>query len=577
MKNIIHNLIWIYKRCNKTLPLITLLIIIGSLGSLLSVGTALTTKKLIDSASYNNINEIKKWLIFFALLLLSHIAIDSIQSILSTYSSEKTKNKLQEQIYNHIIYSTWLNHKKYHSIEFLTRMTNDVDTITNLLVSVIPGIVSLFVMFVSSFIALLYISPNMAFVALAIFPFLILASKIYGRKLKQFYISIQKKQTEYNRFIQESFNNILIVKSFCLERSRINTLNNLQNEKLNLSIRKSYLSCISNGLLSLSSMLGYFIVFVWGSLTISNNGITSNFGNFTAMFQLFGNIQGPIYSLASFFPQFISACAAAERLIEVENIETENTPYIHHKSIKNQNANSNFDNNTVIKNEIAATCLNNISFDNVSYSYIKGTPVIENISLNINNGETIGLIGPSGQGKTTIIRLLLSLMSPEKGLIKINEMPLTVEHRDLISYVPQGNTLFSGTILENLKFGNPNATDEEIDDALKMSCSYDFVNTLENKINTVIGEKGAGISEGQAQRLTIARALLRKRPILILDEATSSLDPETELQVLNQIKNLNPKPTCIIITHRPSALEICDKVYRLENKHIITTSKELSI
>ena len=570
MKNIIHNLIWIYKRCKKTFPLIVLLIILGSLGSLLSVGTALITKKLIDSASSNNMDEVIKWIAMFALLLLLRIAINSVQSIVSTYSSEKTKNRLQEQLYNHILYSTWLNHKKYHSIELLTRMTNDTDAITNLLVSVIPSIISLLVMFVSSFTALLYISPLMAFVALAIFPFLILASKIYGRKLKQFYISIQKKQAEYNRFIQESFNNILIVKSFCLENSRINTLNTLQNEKLNLSIKKSYLSCISNGLLSLSSMLGYFVVFVWGSLTISANNIASSFGNLTAMFQLFGNIQAPIYSLASAFPQFISACAAAERLMEVENMKVEDVQFLKPRAIKNKNSYPVSYNNY---DEIAATVLNNISFDNVSYSYIKGTPILQDISLNIDNGETIGLIGPSGEGKTTIIRLLLSLISPENGSIKINGIPLTVKDRNLISYVPQGNTLFSGTILENLKFGNPDATDEQIDNALKMSRSYDFVNTLENNINTVIGEKGVGISEGQAQRLTIARALLRKRPILILDEATSSLDPETELQVLNQIKNLTPKPTCIIITHRPSALEICDKVYRLENKHITNTNK----
>ncbi|HCW54867.1 MAG TPA: ABC transporter ATP-binding protein [Clostridium sp.] len=563
MKNIIHNLIWIYKRCKKTFPLIILLIILGSLGSLLSVGTALITKKLIDSASSNNMDEVIKWITLFALLLLLRIVISSVQSIVSTYSSEKTKNRLQEQLYNHIIYSTWSNHKKYHSIELLTRMTNDTDAITNLLVAVIPGIISLFVMFASSFVALLYISPIMAVTALAIFPFLMLASKIYGRKLKQFYISIQKKQTECNRFIQESFNNILIVKSFCLETSRINTLNTLQNEKLNLSIKKSYLSCISNGLLSLSSMLGYFIVFAWGSLTITTTSTAANFGNLTAMFQLFQSIQAPIYSLASAFPQVISACAAAERLMEIESMEVENIRFLKPRSIKNKDLDSY--NNS---DEIAATTLNNISFNNVSYSYIKGTPILKDISLNIDNGETIGLIGPSGEGKTTIIRLLLSLISPENGSIKINGIPLTVKDRNLISYVPQGNTLFSGTILENLKFGNPDATDEQIDKALKMSCAYNFVNTLDCKLNTIIGEKGLGISEGQAQRLTIARALLRKRPILILDEATSSLDPETELKVLEELKNITPKPTCIIITHRPSALNICDKIYKLENKKI---------
>lgn len=567
MRKIISNYMWIFNKCRSTLPLIVLLIVLGSLSSLLSVGTAMITKNLIDAAGSDNSNAVVRWIIIFALFIIIRIILSSAQSITSTYCSEKTKNKLQEQLFNHIIYSKWLNHLKYHSIEFLTRITNDVDTITNLLVTTIPSIISLGVMFISSLAALLYISPIMALVALAIFPFLILASKIYGRKLKQFYIRIQKKQSEYNRFLQESFNNILIVKSFCLEKSRINTLNNLQYEKLNLSVKKSYLGCISNGLLSLSSLLGYFIVFSWGALNMSSNNIAATFGDLTAMFQLFGNIQGPIYSLASSFPELVSAYAAVDRLIEVENMDLENLYYLTKKKRRLENPSTKYDFNATT-DEIAATSTNNISFNNISFSYVDNNPILENISLNINSGETIGLIGPSGEGKTTIIRLLLSLIYADKGSITIDGENLNAAHRNLISYVPQGNTLFSGTILENLKFGNPNATIDQINIALKMSCAYDFVNSLDNKLYTLIGEKGLGISEGQAQRLTIARALLRKKPILILDEATSSLDAHTELKVLDEIKNLNPKPICIIITHRPSALEICDKIYKLEDKKL---------
>lgn len=573
MKKLITNYIWIYKKCRSTFPLIILLIILGSFTSLLSVGTAMITKKLIDAAGSNNSEAVFRWIIIFALFIIIRIILSSSQSIISTYCSEKIKNKLQEELFNHIIYSKWLNHLKYHSVEFLTRITNDVDTITNLVVTTIPSIISLAVMFISSFIALLYISPIMAFVALAIFPFLILASKIYGKKLKQFYIQIQKKQSEYNRFIQESFNNILIVKSFCLEKSRINTLNNLQNEKLNLSIKKSYLGCISNGLLSLSSMLGYFVVFTWGALNISSNNIASSFGDLTAMFQLFGNIQAPIYSLASAFPQLVSAYAAVDRLLEVETMDLDDLSFIQKKRRSVPREQFNFDSSHL---EIAATTItDNIKFNHVYFSYVEDNPILDDISLDINAGETIGLIGPSGEGKTTIIRLLLSLIYADKGSITIDGQILNVDHRNLISYVPQGNTLFSGTILENLKFGNPNATEEEINKALKMSSAYDFVNSLDNKLNTVIGEKGLGISEGQAQRLTIARALLRKKPILILDEATSSLDSDTEVKVLDQIKNLNPKPICIIITHRPSALAICNKIYKLENKklHIVNLEK----
>jgi len=247
-------------------------------------------------------------------------------------------------------------------------------------------------------------------------------------------------------------------------------------------------------------------------------------------------------------------------LIELENMALE-TP--NDETIKNGISLTPYTENYYT--EITSNLNNKIYFKNVDFSYISNSTILKDISLSINHGETIAFIGPSGEGKTTLIRLLLCLIYPSKGNIYINEEILNTNHRNLISYVPQGNTLFSGSILENLKFGNPEATNNQILESLNMSSSLDFVNSLPNKLNTLIGERGIGLSEGQAQRLAIARAFLRKRPILILDEATSSLDSNTELTILNQVKNLIPKPICIIITHRPSALSICDKIYKLEN------------
>ena len=198
--------------------------------------------------------------------------------------------------------------------------------------------------------------------------------------------------------------------------------------------------------------------------------------------------------------------------------------------------------------------------------------------LTIPYGETIAFVGPSGEGKTTLIRLILALINPSSGKVYLKENnkkdSFNRDYRNLISYVPQGNTLFSGTIEDNLRYGNFEATEEEIYEALKNACALDFVNELENGIKTVIGEKATGISEGQAQRIAIARSFLRKKPILILDEATSALDPETEVKVLKAVKSLPHKPTCIIITHRPSALNICHRIIRLEKGHLKQVSKE---
>ncbi|WP_077866652.1 ABC transporter ATP-binding protein [Clostridium saccharobutylicum] len=558
MKTISKNIWWIYDKCKSSFLWISLIVLIGSMLSIINVIRSLVSKSLIDAATQNASDKIIKWIIFLGLLLLSNIALSSINTIASTYVCENIRNKMQCKLYNHIIHSTWSEHNKYHSVELLTRINNDVNTITSMITSTLPGIISLIVMLISSFFALLSISSTMSLVSISIFPLLILLSKVYGRKLHYFYIEIQKKETLYNRFLQESFNNILIVKSFCLEHNRYNYLKKIQIEKLNLSIKKSYFSSMSNGFLALSSLLGYFVVFIWGTINLSIVGVSA-FGDLTAMFQLFSNIQIPIYGLSSSFPQLISALSATDRLIEIENMALENFP-------------SNIEDSIVSiehrYDEIATTINNEIYFENVEFGYIPTVPILKNISFSINCGETIGLIGPSGEGKTTLIRLLLCLIHPNSGNIYIDGQNLSTNHRKLISYVPQGNTLFSGSILDNLKFGNPDANENELIEALKMSSALDFVNSLPNKLNTLIGEKGIGLSEGQAQRLTIARAFLRKKPILILDEATSSLDYKTELNVLNEIKNLIPKPICIIITHRPSALSICDKIYKLENNNI---------
>ena len=298
----------------------------------------------------------------------------------------------------------------------------------------------------------------------------------------------------------------------------------------------------------LGSTLGYFSVYLWGAYSIYSNNFS--FGNLTAMLQLFSSIQSPILGLVSSFPQLINALAAIDRLSEIENLTSEN--YTHKLLDTNSKC--------------------NITIKDVSYGYKKDKLILKNISLNIKAGETIALIGPSGCGKTTLIRLILSLIHPNKGSIKINNEELSTNHRNLIAYVPQGITLFSGTIRENLTFSNYSISDIEIFNALKAACAYKFVNSLDNKLDTIIGERGIGLSEGQAQRLCIARALLKNASILILDESTSALDAESEISVLESIKKLTDK-TIILITHRPSALNICDNVYKIINGEIQTSMK----
>ncbi len=553
MKKILQEFYWTFHKSKFSIPFLIIIIIICSLNSVISVFTAFVTKYIIDSASINNINKAIISIIILGILFLTRIILNTVDTVFSSYCFENIKNKLQRELYNHIIHSNFNDYNRYHSMEFLTRLTNDINTISNMIIYTIPNIVSLSVMFISSFFAVFSLSPFMSAISISVFPFLILLSKIYGKKLKYFYLELQKKETEYNSFLQESFINIIIIKSFCLEKIKLKNLDKIQKDKIHLVVKRNYFNCISNGLFSLSSFLGYFMVFIWGTFNIAS-GIEQNFGSLTAMLQLFTNIQQPVYGLSSAFPQLISALAASERIMEMDSLTQEYNPYI----LKNSD-------NT---NDLSSYTL---SFYNVNFSYNKHQHILNNVSFTVHSGEIIGLIGASGEGKTTIINLILSLISPDSGSILINSEPLNINHRNLISYVPQGNTLFSGTILDNLKIAKPDAHMNEISKALKCAYAFDFVNSLKENINTVIGEKGDALSGGQVQRIAIARAFLKKSPILLLDEATSSIDMETELKILDSIRHLDYNPICIFITHRPAALFICDTVFKLENGNLTKT------
>ncbi len=562
MKKFLFIIHWIYNKCPDAIPYITLLIVTGSIDSSVSVNIALITKYLIDSITNSNIDKLKKYLIILASLLFINLILSCLQTIINTLGYEKSRNQIQQKIYNHLILGRLSDISKYHSVELLTRITNDTETISNVLIDVLPNIFSFSVMFIYSFFALLKISKQMAFIAVTLFPILIFISKIYGRKLNHFYLETQKKQVDYNRFLQESFNNISIIKSFCLENIQKRELSKLQKHRLYISLKRSYLSCISNTFFSLSSMISYFYIFIWFSFNSSQNNFIANFGSLVAILQLFSNIQTPISGLGSAFPRLISILGAISRLNELEGVLLENDIL----------ASYNNNDYNLIQESINFSNIH-LELKNITFEYGYNKQILDNISFDINPGEIVILTGSSGEGKTTLIKLILSLLYPQKGEIYINQHKLLPFHRQFISYVPQGNTLFSDSILNNLTLGNSNITHDEIIAALKASDSYNFVYGLDNDLNTPIGENGLGISEGQAQRLAIARALLRKKPILILDEATSSLDSQTELKVLEEITKLKPKPICILITHRASALRICDRILKLENKKIIIDKK----
>lgn len=544
ISNFLRDIKWLFNKTKGFSYFIIAIIIVGTLESFIGIYRALVSKWLVDAATSADLNMIYKYLVIMATLIIGSVLINALSTALVSRGTVTISNSLQNKIYSVIIKTKWMDYLKYHSGDYLTRMTSDVDAVTNVVIGTLPSIISLSVLLIGSFIAVLSIDPMLAFTIITILPIMFILIKIFSSKLKRIYLKSQKVESGYRAFINESIQNMLIVKTFCLEKGNLAKVKAIQEEKKQLVLSRTRLSVMSSSLMTITSWIGFFVVFLWGSVKIANG--TTSFGTLMALIQLIGNIQGPLRGIATSIPQLVYSIASAERLREIEDLERD------------------VDGDLTSSFESAG-----IRFEQVDFQYVEGIKVLESISLDIKPGETVALIGPSGEGKTTLIHLILSLLKPQKGHVYIydaqNNAEVNANSRGSISYVPQGNNIFSGTIADNLRYGKFDATDEELEQVAKAACAWDFIKASENGLYTKIGERGVGLSEGQTQRIAIARALLHKAPILLLDEATSALDTKTELNVLESIQSLEPTPTCIIITHRPSALEICDRILQIEN------------
>ena len=537
---------WLYSYAAKYKWLIVLYIVIGLFATGLALAASLVTKNLINEVLGGKISAAAVALYVF--LGLSGIAVSALNRRLSAKISLRVNNEIRADVFGKFISTTWEEVSAFHSGDLLNRINGDVSTVADSVIGWIPSVTIKSAQFIGAIAIICYYDAAMALLSLISIPAAALISSLLLRKMRSYGTKIREAGSELMSFFEESLQNIQTVKAFGLSQSLDGRLAQLQKIYYDTSLEYNALSVkVTSGM----SVLGLFVSYLcmgWCIFRLFTGAI--DIGTMVLFIQLSSYLSSSISSLISSVPTVISATVSAGRIISVLNLPREE------------------EDESLAAREIADFDeAPEIEFRDVSFGYKNGGKVFSEVNLTVAPGEFAAFVGPSGGGKTTLLRLLLGLVKPQSGKATLSAKGKTTEissvTRRIFTYVPQEKAMFSGTVAEMLRLFSPEATDEEINAALKAACAYDFVAALPEGINTPLGERGAGFSEGQNQRLAIARAVLRKAPVLLLDEATSALDLETERRVLENITALCRGKTLIVMTHRESVLPLCDSVYRI--------------
>lgn len=501
-------------------------------------------KRAIDVASHAAEGSVYSAVAVMAALILASFAINISAVWVRNILGVKAQNHMQQKMLDRILRSEWHGKETRHSGDVLNRLEFDVRNVVTFLTETIPSTLSVIVLFTGSFCYLFSMDAVLAVTIVAMLPLFILTSKIYMGHMRRLTREVRNSDSRVQSVLQETIQHRMLIKTMEKDTEMVDRLEGTHSQLRRNVVERTKFSLFSNLVLNSGFSLGYLVAFLWSALRMSAG--TLSFGGMTAFLQLVAKIQGPARNLTKLVPTFVSVFTAAERLMELEEnpLEEQGDPIA-----------------------VGTTGGAGIKIQNVCYAYDDGkTDVIHDLTFDFPPNTCTAILGETGAGKTTLIRLFLALMKPQKGHVYIydseRQLDMTPRLRCNIVYVPQGNTLLSGTIRDNLRMGKTNATDEEMLDALDKACA-NFVKGLPGGLDTNCAEAGGGLSEGQAQRIAIARALLRDGRVMIFDEATSALDPETERQLLTNLLSKR-RHTVIFITHRPAVVNYCDQTLRIE-------------
>lgn len=540
-----ETLLWIFKRTKRYLPMVGIISVLAAIDSLTFIVLALISKNILDVATGNLDSSILKQGIYLFSVIALQITTLIIHSLLNTYTQSKMIISLRKYLFSLVCKRKYSEITEFHSGDLLNRFTSDTEVIVSGVVGIIPSIVSMASKIIGGLSALIILDSRIAIIILILGFSVPAIGRMINKKYKKLHKKVQQTEGKTRAFMQECFENIVVVKTFISEAPFLNKLSEYMKKNFAIKMKRAKISVATSYGLYAFFTIGYYSILVWGAGQIAGGAIT--YGTLMAFLQLVSQLRAPLQNVSGIMPQYYSALASAERLIEAEKGANDLPPM---EANKLKEISNNF---------------NSIEINDITFGY-KEELILKNCKFTAEKGKITAITGESGSGKSTIFKIILGLYDPQDGNITINnDIKLDTSLRGLFAYVPQGNMILSGTIRENITLCNSDIPEEELIKATKSADIYDLITSLPQGFDTEVSERGGGLSEGQIQRISIARALLTDAPVLLLDEATSALDETTETTVLKNIRELSGK-TILFVTHRNTSLKVCDKIIHVENK-----------
>ncbi len=576
---------WIFSYSRHYKGAIVLYTLLGIFSTTMGLVGSVAGKYLIDIITGYQTD--KLWLLIILTVgsgILS-LATSSILNRLLTKLRTDINHDIQADIFDQIIDADWLAISGYSNGDILHRFRSDTETVASNAISWLPSIIVSVYNFIATFLVIWHFNIIMAVFAFASAPMLLAASKFLISKQREYNKRMKETNAEVVAFEVETFYNMDTIKSFGIAGLYGKKLRAWQQKYRTTVLEHNMFSIKTNVFLSVVGMIIKYAAFGYCLFLLWTRQIT--YGTMTLFLQQRSNLEGAFRNMVNVIPSFLTSSVSAHRIREIAQLrkekhfgvsEEKTTAFEGYRVSKAERLGPE-----VLPGEDGQLHLTDdgvaVQMKDVDFSYVEGKPIISSSNFIAHPGEIVAIVGPSGEGKTTMIRLILGLVHPSAGKVTLHPSDGAVissnaDTRHIFAYVPQGNTILSGTIAENMRMVKEDATDEEIIDALKCACAWSFVQNMPNGIDSPVGERGRGLSEGQAQRVAIARAVLRNAPVLLLDEATSALDITTERTVLRNLTSQNPSRTCIVTTHRPTVLNLSNRVYRVMNTHLTELSEE---